>query len=87
MESLAVAQVTVPSSVKVPVKSVKTIGSLNLVQQGQIDSGLGYGSGVKKRTDLNDDFFQKLESLTTDEMLFHYQRRHEATRYDYQQFL
>ena len=58
METLAVAHVTVPSSVNVPVKHLKTTGQLKLEQQNSISEGIGYGiDDTQKRTEYNDDFF------------------------------
>jgi hypothetical protein len=85
MEGLVIAQVTVPSpnSVKVPVKSIKTQGNLNLVQKNAISSGLGIGANVIKRLEYNDNFISQLESVTIDELILDYNRRTETTRYDF----
>lgn len=61
METLAVAQVSVPSSVNVPVKNIKTTGHLKLEQQKPIGDGVGYGLDAAARIEYNDDFFMQLE--------------------------
>ena len=75
---------SVPSSIKVPVKAIKTSGALNLVQRGPIDEGVGLGWTTRKRIALDDNFFGNLSSQTADEFLYSYQTtRDEATRYDF----
>lgn len=78
---------TVPSSIKVPVKSIRTSGALNLVQRGAIDDGIGLWD-FDVRTKYNDDFFVNLESQTIDEFIYSYQTtRSETTSYDYNKFV
>jgi hypothetical protein len=51
----------VSTSITVPVKSIKTSGYLQLVQNSIITEGVGIGQNVKKRRIYNDDFFSNLE--------------------------
>lgn len=89
IESLAIAQVSVPgpNSIKVPVKSIKTQGNLSLVQKGPVTSGLGIGASTRVRQTYNDNFFHELENQTVDELITAYSRRSETTRYDFKKFV
>jgi hypothetical protein len=87
MESLAVAQVSVPSSINVPAKHIKTTGLLSLEQKGAVDSGLGIGANTRKRLIYNDSIFSRLESQTVDELIASYQQRSETTKYEFKKFV
>lgn len=92
METLAHAQVnTFNSDFILPVKSVKTIGSLDLKQTAAISQGVA-GKGPESisniRNTFNDNFFYRLQSKSASQLLQEYfDSRNETTQYNFQKYV
>lgn len=78
MESLAHLQFQTYSSV--PIRSVKTIGSLDFVQTSALAEGM---SSQSVRSVYDDNFFNKLATLSGSQLMAEYFRRNETTKYNY----
>lgn len=78
MESLAHLQFQTYSSV--PIRSVKTVGNLDFVQTSALAEGM---SSQSVRTVYDDNFFNKLATLSGSQLMEEYYRRNETTKYSY----